>query len=228
MVIAVVEDDKEIRDLVALHLERSNFLVLKFAFASELMKYLSNKKLPDLIILDIMLPDYDGIELLKLLKSKDDYKNIPVIMLTARSDEADRVLGLELGADDYVVKPFSPRELVSRVKAILRRMERTETHIIKLGDKLVIDIEKGRVYIEGEELKLTPSEYDILNILSSKPGRIFSREEILSEIGKSEEDVSERVIDVHITNLRKKLKKAGVTIKNIRGRGYTLEFSPND
>ncbi len=228
MVIAIVEDDKEIRDLVALHLERSNFLVLKFAFASELMKLLSNKKLPDLIILDIMLPDYDGIELLKLLKSKDDYKNIPVIMLTARSDEADRVLGLELGADDYVVKPFSPRELVSRVKAILRRTERAETHIIKLGDKLVIDTEKGRVYIEGKEFKLTPTEYDILNILSSKPGRIFSREEILSEIGKLEEDVSERVIDVHITNLRKKLKKAGVTIKNIRGRGYTLEFSSND
>ncbi|MGB9824185.1 MAG: response regulator [Candidatus Hydrothermia bacterium] len=223
MLVAIVEDDKEIRELVALHLEKSNILVQKFSFASELLNFLSKNIYPDLIILDIMLPDYDGIELLKFLKSKDRYKNIPVIMLTAKSDEADKVLGLELGADDYVVKPFSPRELVSRVKAVLRRVLKNESQIIKIGETLVIDTDKEQVFLNGKELKLTPSEYTILSLLAENLGRVLSREFILSNMGKLDEVISERTIDVHITNLRKKLKELGNIIKNVRGRGYKLE-----
>jgi DNA-binding response OmpR family regulator len=224
MLIAIVEDDKEIRDLVALHLQRSNFLVEKLGFASELLNLLSKKRLPDLIILDIMLPDYDGIELLKFLKSHDEYKGIPVIMLTARSEEADRILGLELGADDYIIKPFSPRELVSRVKAVLRRVEKIETNIVKLSENFVIDTDKEKVYVEGKEVKLTPTEFLILNLLASKIGRVCSRERILEEIGKSDEDISERTVDVHVVNLRKKLGVASKYIRSIRGRGYRMEL----
>lgn len=224
MLIAIVEDDKEIRDLVALHLQRSNFLVEKLGFASELLNLLSKKRLPDLIILDIMLPDYDGIELLKFLKSHDEYKGIPVIMLTARSEEADRILGLELGADDYIIKPFSPRELVSRVKAVLRRVEKIETNIVKLSENFVIDTDKEKVYVEGKEVKLTPTEFLILNLLASKIGRVCSRERILEEIGKSDEEISERTVDVHVVNLRKKLGVASKYIRSIRGRGYRMEL----
>ena len=225
MLIAIVEDDKEIRELVALHLTRSNFLVQKFSFGSELLKFLEKGQIPALVILDIMLPDYDGFELLKYLKDHSKFREIPIIMLTARSDETDRVLGLELGADDYVVKPFSPRELVSRVKAVLRRSEKSEINILSLGNELYIDLDKEKVTVEGEEIKLTATEYEILALLASNPGSLVTKEKIYASIWTYNSEGSERTVDVHITNLRRKLKDAGKYIKNVRGRGYRIEVS---
>jgi len=221
--IAIIEDQKEIRELVAHNLAKFNFIVHKFSFGSEFLRYLEQKNYPDLIILDIMLPDWDGFELLKFLKSDERYKNIPVIMLTARAEEADRVLGLEMGADDYVTKPFSPRELVARVKSVLRRYEKTPTEVITFGEDLLIYLDSNQVFLKGKELKLTATEFKILSLLASRPGKIFSREEILSQLWGLEKDTLERTVDAHISNLRKKLGELGAYIKNVRGLGYKIE-----
>lgn len=221
--IAIVEDHKEIRELVAQNLFKFNFIVHKFSFGSEFLRYLEQKLYPDLIILDIMLPDWDGFELLKYLKNDPKLKEIPVIMLTARTEEADKVLGLEMGADDYITKPFSPRELVARVKSVLRRYEKTTSEIITYGDELVIDLESNQAYLRGQTLQLTATEFKILSLLVSRPGKVFSREEILSHLWGHDKDTLERTVDAHISNLRKKLGELGQSIKNVRGLGYKIE-----
>ncbi|MDI6851487.1 MAG: response regulator transcription factor [bacterium] len=221
--IAIVEDQKEIRELIAINFSKFNFIVHKFSFGSELLKHLEEKNYPDLIILDIMLPDWDGFELLKYLKSQEKYSKIPVIMLTARSDEADKVLGLEMGADDYVTKPFSTRELVARVKSVLRRYEKREGEVITYGEELVIDLDSSQVFFKGKELHLTTTEFKILSLLASRPGKVFSREEILSQLWGLDKDTLERTVDAHISNLRKKLGELGKLIKNVRGLGYKIE-----
>ncbi len=174
-----------------------------------------------------MLPDSDGFEICKYLKSESDYSNIPVIMLTARGDETEKILGLEIGADDYVTKPFSPRELVARVKAVLRRNEKKAPDINKvyIGESLEIDLNKYEVRIDNEKVELTSSEYKILNLLANKKGWVYSREQILDYLGVSDKGVLDRTVDVHIKNLREKLGQYGLFIKNIRGVGYKLEES---
>ncbi|MFA5031927.1 MAG: response regulator transcription factor [bacterium] len=221
--IFIVDDEPDILELVSLNLKKAGFLVKEFLEADSFLRALKNQN-PDLIILDLMLPDMDGFEICKKLKKEDKFSSIPIIMLTAKSDEIDKVLGLELGADDYVTKPFSPKELVARVKAILRRkIEQKESRKIIIGNILTIDLEKYEVFVEKKKIDLTVTEFRILKILSQKRGWVFTRDQLLDHLWDGEKIVLDRTIDVHITNLREKLGKAGNFVKNIRGIGYKIE-----
>jgi DNA-binding response OmpR family regulator len=221
--IAVVDDEPDIVELVSLNLQKAGFKVKSFLEADPFLRFL-NSESPDLIILDLMLPDTDGFEICKYLKAHEKHSSIPIIMLTARTEETEKVLGLELGADDYVTKPFSPRELIARVKAVLRRPEmRRETKKIFVGDVMVIDLEKYEVTIENRKIDLTPTEFKILQLLSSKRGWVHSRDQILNFLWGQDKTVIDRTIDVHIRHLRDKLGKTSALIKNVRGMGYKLE-----
>ncbi len=219
----IVDDEQDILDLISLHLTRSGFKVKTFIDGESLFKFIKSNT-PDLFILDLMLPDYDGIEICKYLKKDEKYSAIPVIILTAKADEMDKILGLEMGADDYVTKPFSPRELVARVKAILRRDEKNvQTNKVRIGDILEIDLHKYDVTVMGERVELTSTEFKILRLLSDRKGWVYSRDQILDYLGVQEKGVLDRTVDVHIKNLREKLGKAGKFIKNIRSVGYKIE-----
>lgn len=221
--IYIVDDEPDILNLVSLHLRKSGFDVEEFTSGDRFLKRVEEKA-PDLVVLDLMLPDTGGIEICKMLKSNEKFEGIGILMLTALASETDVVLGLELGADDYMTKPFSPRELVARVKAILRRKEKSETGSkLVLGDLLEIDLEGYRVFVKGEEVFLTSTEFNILKILAKNPGRVFSREKILELLWGREKYVVERTVDVHIRHLREKLKQAASLIKNVRGVGYKIE-----
>jgi len=221
--IAIIDDEPDILELVSLYLNRAGFRTETFIDARGFYKFLE-KNQPDLIILDLMLPDVDGIDVCRLLKSEPKFAPIPIIMLTARGEEADRVLGLELGADDYVVKPFSPRELVARVKSILRRQQNRATdRKITIADILTIEPARHEVYVEGSKVNLTTTEFRILLTLAQKPGWVFTRSQLLDELWGEEKAVFDRTIDVHIKHLRTKLGKAGRLIVNIRGVGYKIE-----
>ena len=221
--IAVIDDEPDIVELVTIHLKKAMFKVKGFSDAESFYRFL-DEKIPDLIILDLMLPDADGLEICKYLKKEDKFSSIPIIMLTAKGDETDKILGLEFGADDYVTKPFSQRELVARVKAILRRRQKVEeSGKLDVGGILIIDTEKYEVFVEGKRVELTSTEFRILKLLLSKKSKVFSRNDILDYLWGHEKIVIDRTIDVHIKHLRDKLGKAGRFIKNIRGVGYKLE-----
>ena len=221
--IAIIDDEPDILELVSINLKKASYRVKEFPDSESFFRSLA-AEIPDLIILDLMLPDMDGFEVCKFLKGQDKYASIPIIMLTARAEETEKVLGLELGADDYVTKPFSPRELAARVKAVLRRnIPKEETKRIKIGDILVLDTEKYEVELEGERIELTTTEFKILQLLSTKKGWVFSRERILQHLWGDDKMVLDRTVDVHIKHLREKLGKASMFIKNIRGVGYKLE-----
>jgi DNA-binding response OmpR family regulator len=174
--------------------------------------------------LDLMLPGADGMDICRELKRDERFSSIPVIILTAKGDETDRVLGLETGADDYVIKPFSPKELTSRVKAVLRReIRKKESGKLEVGKILEIDPEKYQVCVEGERIDLTTTEFRILHLLVSQEERVFTRDQILDNLWGEDKAILDRAVDVHIAHLRKKLKKAGQFIKNVRGIGYKLE-----
>ncbi len=224
--IAVVDDEPDILELVSIHLKKNNYEFITFENANDFLDYLSDNTI-DLVILDLMLPDLDGFEVCKHLKSSEKYSSIPVIMLTARSDEMEKVLGLELGADDYVTKPFSSRELMARVKVILKRNKKVEDKVdsIEIGSGLKINLKKYEVRIDGVEIQLTSSEFKILELISSKKGWVYSREQILNYLGVIEKGVLDRTVDVHIKNLREKLGEYGKFIKNIRGVGYKIDES---
>jgi two-component system phosphate regulon response regulator PhoB/two-component system alkaline phosphatase synthesis response regulator PhoP len=220
--IAIVDDEPDILELVKLHLENSGFQAKGLPDAGSLYTYLEGSS-PDLIILDLMLPDADGFDVCKQLRKEDKFSSIPIIMLTAKGEEVDKVLGLELGADDYVTKPFSPKELVARVKAVLRRQQKkTEENKIKIGNILSLDPEKYEVTVSGKKVELTTTEFRILQLLASRRGFVFSRDRILDYLWGHEKIVIDRTVDVHIRNLREKLGKAARFIKNVRGVGYKL------
>jgi DNA-binding response OmpR family regulator len=222
----VVDDEPDILELIAINLEKAGYDVERFIEVNPMMSMIS-RQIPDLIILDLMLPDQDGLDVCKILKNDDRYSGIPIIMVTAKTDELDIVLGLELGADDYITKPFSPRELTARVKAVLRREKRrqeTPGKLIAIGNLLTIDPAKYEVLAQGEKISLTTTEFLILKLLAEKPGWVFSRERILDLVWNDEKDVFDRTVDVHVKNLRDKLGSAGKLIKNIRGIGYKLEL----
>ncbi len=222
--IAVIDDEPDILELVALNLRKSGYRVREFEEVEPFYRSLKTES-PDLIILDLMMPDVDGFEVCKYLKNHEPLSLIPIIMLTARTEETDKVLGLELGADDYVTKPFSPRELTARVKAILRRHGRKEedTKKIIIENLLVIDLEKYEVEVDGMKVELTPTEFRVLQLLASKRGRIQSRDQILTFLWGEEKYVIDRTIDVHIRHLREKLGRAAPFIRNVRGLGYKLD-----
>jgi len=221
--IAIVDDEPDIVELVSLHLKRAGFQVEGYNDAESLLDSFETG-IPDLVILDLMLPDADGFEICKYMKKQDKLSSVPIIMLTAKSEETDKVLGLELGADDYITKPFSIKELVARVKAVLRRESEKKTlPTVEIGGILTINEGKHEVLLEGKRVKLTTTEFKILSFLASKKGWVFSRNQILDHLWGHEKAVVDRTIDVHIKHLRGKLGKASEFIKNIRGVGYKLE-----
>jgi two-component system phosphate regulon response regulator PhoB/two-component system alkaline phosphatase synthesis response regulator PhoP len=220
--VAVVDDEPDILELVSLHLTKAGFAVRTYPDAGRFQKSLV-KSIPDLVVLDLMLPDADGLDVCKSLKAEARTAHVPVMMLTARGEELDRVLGLEIGADDYVTKPFSPKELVARVKAVLRRVEKSEVrNTVELGDGVVLDLNRYEVKVSGRKVDVTTTEFKLLAILAERRGWVFSRDEILGRLWGEEKAVLDRTIDVHVTNLRKKLGKAGRIIENVRGVGYKL------
>ena len=221
--VAVIDDEFDILELVALNLSKAGFNVRTYGDVEGFYRSLTGEP-PDLIILDLMLPGADGFEVCKYLKGHGKLAAIPIIMLTAKTEETDKVLGLELGADDYVTKPFSPRELVARVKAILRRhADKESPKRIDLGGLATLDSERYEVETEGKKLELTPTEFKILQLLATRKGRIFSREQILDHLWGQDKTVVDRTVDVHIRHLREKLGKASSLIKNVRGVGYKVE-----
>ncbi len=216
----IIEDDKHISKLIKYNAEKAGYDCTLAQDGEEALDIL-NKQGADLIILDIMLPKMDGFEVCRVIKQSPKLKNIPVIMLTAKGAEVDRVVGLELGADDYVVKPFSPRELMLRIKAILRRgkTEELPKDIIRRGG-LVIDIPKHRVTVNHKEIELTPIEFKLLVTLIERTGRIQSRDKLLADVWDMHSDVFTRTVDTHIKRLREKLGKMGSIIETERGLGY--------
>jgi two-component system phosphate regulon response regulator PhoB/two-component system alkaline phosphatase synthesis response regulator PhoP len=221
--IALVEDEPDLASLVTAHLRKEGYRVETFADAERFFRSLPKKK-PDLVLLDLMLPDMNGLDVCKALKRNDEWKSIPVIMATARAEESDKILGLELGADDYVAKPFSLKELAARVRAVLRRAEPPERiGPLEVGAGLVLDPDRFEVRLEGKPLELTSTEFKILKLLASKKGRVFSREQILDELWGNDKIVLDRTVDAHIKNLRDKLGPAARVIRNVRGVGYKVE-----
>lgn len=220
--ILVVDDEEDLAELVAFNLERNGFDTV-MAFNGNEALALAREKVPALIVLDLMLPDVDGLEVFRRLKRQDNTARIPVIMLTAKSDEADRVVGLELGADDYVTKPFSPRELVLRVKAILRRGSAdrvSEDSIVEFGP-LRIDPERFEVFVNGEPVTLTSTEFRLLHELLTKRGKVLTRHHLLENAWGYVHNVTDRTVDTHIKRLRQKIGPAGAAyIETIRGVGY--------
>jgi two-component system phosphate regulon response regulator PhoB/two-component system alkaline phosphatase synthesis response regulator PhoP len=224
--IFIVEDEAEIATLLKITLEKEKYKVRQFENATNFLSEVSKKKeIPSLVILDLMLPDLDGFEVCKFLKRDDVYQKIPVIMLTAKSEEMDKVLGLEIGADDYITKPFSINELKARIKAVLRRQENVEiqTQSIRMIEGYKVDFNRLEVSKNGEKIELTTTEFKILDLLSKKRGWVYSREQIINYLWGHEKYPTERTIDVHINNLRKKLPDLSEKIVNVRGVGYKLE-----
>ncbi len=221
--IAVVDDEEDIVDLITHHLEKEKFKIEPFYDGESILEYVKKNKL-DLIILDLMLPGIDGLEVCKFLKKDEQTSSIPIIMLTAKSTEADKIVGLELGADDYITKPFSPRELVARVKTVLRRLEskQQQAKVIDV-DGLMVDLSKYLVTINQKKINLTTTEFKLLSVLISRPGWVFARQQLLDAIWEYDRVVLDRTIDVHIRNLRKKLGRYGKYIKSMRGVGYKFE-----
>jgi len=220
--IAVLDDEPDILHLVELNLKKASFLVDCHQDPHGFFGSLRNHR-PDLIILDLMLPGTDGFDICRQLKNDPGSRSIPIIMLTARVRESDKVTGLDLGADDYITKPFSPRELVARVKAVLRRSGHESEKTITVGGILVIDFEKFEVQAGDATVQLTPSEFKILRLLASNIGKVFSREKILDRLWGNDKAVFDRTVDVHIKNLRDKLGSAGRLIVNVRGAGYAMK-----
>lgn len=221
--IAVVDDEPDILELVTLNLSRAGFDVSGYSSSGKFLDSLEEVT-PDLLVLDLMLPDTHGTEVCRILRSSPDTSSIPIIMLTAMVEEADRVAGLEMGADDYVTKPFSPRELVARVKAVLRRVSSkgSESGPIRIGDTLVIDPERFSVSSGRKVVDLTSTEFRLLLALARGAGRVFSRKKLLEILWEGEKYVTERTIDVHVAHLRQKLGSCGDLIENVRGVGYRL------
>ena len=223
--ILVVEDEAPIQELLQFNLERVKYKVKVADSGEEALKQAS-KFNPDLILLDIMLPGTDGLEVCKTLKASSKTENIPIIMLTALCEEADIVTGLELGADDYITKPFSPRVLLARVKAVLRRPNAAATEnpeeLITIHN-IIIDLTRHRVTVDGNKIILTHTEFKVLKLMTTQPGRVFTRYQIVDAVHGEDYPVTDRSVDVQIVGLRKKLGEAGNYIETVRGIGYRFK-----
>ena len=224
--ILIVEDEKDIVELLQYNLEKENFKV-QSANNGQRGLDLARKNHPDLILLDLMLPEIDGLEVCRILKKDSKTSHIPIIMLTAKSTESDKIVGLELGADDYITKPFSMKELVARIKALLRRLnpENKQAEIIKIGD-VTIDFSKYLVTQKGKTIALTTKEFELLKSLLAAKGRAVSRDSLLENVWGYEHslEITTRTVDVHIRYLRKKLKSLAERIITIKNVGYRLEL----
>ncbi|MEI8345251.1 MAG: response regulator transcription factor [Candidatus Omnitrophota bacterium] len=218
--VLIVEDDKNISKLIKYNLEKEGFLCTTCFDGGEARKIL-DKDLFDLIILDIMLPGIDGLEICRQVKQEKRLSNVPIIMLTAKGEEVDRVVGFELGADDYMVKPFSPRELILRMRAILKRRkpEEPEKELLIFG-KLAVDLPRHKASVDKKEIELTSMEFKLLVTLMQREGRVQSREKLLEDVWDIAADVTTRTVDTHIKRLREKLGKVGELVETVRGVGY--------
>lgn len=223
--IFLVEDDENIRELVVYALKSAGFEARGFSCAKEFYKEL-DKEIPQLLLLDIMLPDEDGISILKKLRNNGRLKNIPVIMLTAKSTEYDKVVGLDSGADDYVTKPFGVMELLSRVRAVLRRSQNVSQEEILTMGSLALDTKKHEVLVDGKPVVLTFKEFELLAYLMKNRNIVLTRDKILDVIWNYEYEGESRTVDVHIGSLRQKLGSCGNMIRTVRGVGYKLEEQP--
>jgi two-component system, OmpR family, alkaline phosphatase synthesis response regulator PhoP len=223
--ILLIEDEKNIMELVKYNIEQESYHFL-YASRGDLGLELARKSKPDLIVLDLMLPEIDGLEICKILKQNEKTSAIPIIMLTAKSQETDRIVGLEMGADDYVTKPFSPRELVARIKAVLRRGKEVPKDKLLKSGTLEIDTGKYVVSLKGKPIQLTSKEYDLLKALIEASGRVLSREALLEQVWGYDEslNVETRTVDMHVGQLRKKIKTEAHRIITVKNVGYRFEI----
>lgn len=228
--ILVIEDERPIIELLEYNLRREGYRVTSVRDGETGLSYLERNPV-DLVVLDLMLPGIQGLDVCRILRERSRTKALPIIMLTAKAEEADKVLGLELGADDYVTKPFSVKELLARVRAVLRRTQalkeeaETEQEVIVRGE-LAIDLTTYMVTVEGKELRLSPTEFKLLKVLATRPGRVYTREELLDLVWGVETFIEPRTVDVHIRRLRATIESDPQHprwVKTVRGVGYTFE-----
>ena len=223
--ILIVEDEMNIRQLVRYNLEKDGFQIFEAADGLQGLKLAKIEK-PDLVLLDLMLPEMDGLEVCRMLKGNPSTAALPIIMLTAKSEEIDKVIGLELGADDYMTKPFSPRELVARVKAVLRRSQKETTLPGELSvGRLRFNFSRYEVHMGNVKLELTPKEYELLKMLATNLGKVFTREQLLEKVWGYEYFGDTRTVDVHVRHLRAKMSadpETAEAIETVRGFGYRL------
>lgn len=224
--ILIVEDEQPIREMLVFHLSRAGFATLEAADCRSARELLANER-PDVALIDWMLPDSSGLELTRMLKRDRNYDDLAIIMLTARAAETDKVAGLDGGADDYITKPFSPRELVARIQAVLRRAGTTKDDVIVAG-VLELDAAGHRILAAGEDIRLGPTEYRLLQFLMTHPDRVYSRTQLLDRVWGANVYVEERTVDVHIRRLRKALSGLGADayIQTVRGAGYRFTVRP--
>lgn len=220
--IYIVEDDKNIREIEAFSLKNSGYEVEEFPNAAEFYKRLEEVK-PQLIVLDVMLPDDDGLNIVKRLRNSSTWKKIPIILVTAKTTEMDKVKGFDSGADDYLTKPFGVMELISRVKALLRRTMELEDEKILTFSNIVLDTEKHLVKVDGEQIELTYKEFQLLKLFLRNIGIVMNRETIMDKIWGTDYEGESRTLDMHIKTLRQKMGTSGNRIKTIRNVGYVLE-----
>ena len=220
--IYIVEDDKNIREIEMFALKNSGYVVEEFENAKSFFSR-SVEKVPDLVLLDIMLPDMDGLEIVKKLRSRPDTVRVPIILVTAKTTELDKVKGLDIGADDYLTKPFGVMELISRVKALLRssRALQDDKQLV-LGD-ITLDSERREVHVGGELCELTFKEFELLKLLMVNAGIVLHRDTIMSDVWGTDYEGESRTLDMHIKTLRQKLGEAGNMIKTVRNVGYKME-----
>ena len=220
--IYVVEDDQNIREIESFALKNAGFEVEDFECAAAFNKRME-RVLPDLILLDIMLPDRDGLEILKDLRARVETRRLPIIMVTAKTTEIDKVKGLDMGADDYLTKPFGVMELISRVKALMRRSSGLQEDTLLQFQELVMDLEKHRVSVQGEPVELTFKEFELLRIFMQNAGIVLQRETLMNKVWGTDYEGESRTLDMHIKTLRQKIGTYGNHIKTVRNVGYRLE-----
>ncbi len=222
--ILVVDDEEDLLELIGYNLGKEGYRV-SYATSGEEALQKAKAELPGLIVLDLLLPNVDGLEVCKSLKTNPKTQHIPIVMLTAKGEEIDEVMGLEVGADDYIVKPFSPRVLLARIKAVLRRKAKEQTDestTIRIHD-LVIDPERHEVRVQNKSVPLTFTEFRLLHVLARRRGRAFTRVQIVDAVMGEDYPVTERSVDVHVASLRKKLGSMGPYIETVRGVGYRFK-----
>jgi len=226
--ILIVEDDPSLSELLQYNLDNAGFKASVVSEGDEVISTIMQEE-PDLVILDWMLPNLSGIEICRQVRQNNDIRNLPIIMLTAKGEESERIRGLETGADDYVVKPFSPSELIARVKAVLRRTHPEKSADVLEFQDIVMNLEEHRVSRDGTNIHLGPTEYRLLRVFLEKPGRVFSREQLLDRVWGRDIYVEARTVDVHIRRLRKAMQLPGThnLIRTVRAAGYSIDVPLN-
>ena len=226
--ILIVEDERDLVGVLEYNLQKEGYAVESALTGSEALRKISGGDPPNLILLDLMLPDISGIDVCRQVRSEDRTRGVPVLMLTAKGEEADRIVGFETGADDYVTKPFSVKELMLRVKALLRRAAGVEENTQRVFGDLKVDESAHRVWVAGEEIVLTVLEFGLLTTLMERKGRVQTRDRLLNDVWDIHADVTTRTVDTHVKRLREKLGQAGIYVETVRGVGYRFSERPRE